>query len=1579
MDAIKYIIILIFSIAVLSAEIIYESGSLMEFVGGSSSTTEYDNYVSHITEGIASPGYNDYGPDWLDVQSNGFGNYTVIPNNSSTLSYWRSILNHFLSGDYEAVDMMLQDSVDVYHYQIVNFIDTTYNQEYYMLRENLNMNYIDYNILGNSEDDVIGSFENGWGLYIINTQPENQSVIIEAPHPNDDFISPYIGTILFQEIGAIAMLISGVGREVLWNEEGNYNNNKSLCDPSRNSNTVFHQFHEVLSDSIMLQGPQSPVVLQMHSFDDNESHLGYKSIIMSGGWDAPNAGKPIRDITNDHLDFINFTEEIVHEANIFGSHDYERINDYYAVHYTGEFSYYGGHDTISIPHTNNLVGPNSNKQLTHLHSFFPDDYVYEPWVQVEMHERPVLFDDIGMEVDELYQGTYPTSYNNFLILIQYYTPFIEAVKDYFYNWNNVPDITAPDVVTNFNSTYDGYYYVEFKWDPVDDTNFKTYDIFFNSGDVTEQSPSWNMFNDYHLAGMRTDTTAVFNLPPNHPFNFAIRAIDYFGNASVLSEMTTDSVPGHPSHEIIENFNDGNVILESYEDEDIEPNNWTLSTDKTFMNSSYSLQLHGNTWKTQEISPHQVENNDMWQIAMFTQQVGEIHGFGVQDSLNTMFYSFSGSEMLDIEEWITVYQGEFPNNRWIPIRMPIADDWYARYDYYPLIEKLIYVNDSDEDETSSFYFDEIFDITNVVDNLPEVQIEYEIGEILLNRSGERSVDIQFYSLVEDDDSDSHNYYWSFGDDSTSNGVNPLHTFLVEDDHPYTVLLQVSDETNNWGYATVQIAIDAGETSFPISMNFVGDIMVGRNYEGEGGIIEAHGIEYIFEPTLHLLGENADITVANLECPLTNHTIHHPTKPIYFKGSPESVAGLTYAGIDVVSLANNHCMDYNYEGIAETQEILSENGISHSGVGINAYEAYLPLFIQRNGLNIALLANSDRTGQYNNYQPYLNAGVDKPGFAYLTPYYINQQIEAVEDIADLIIVEMHAGSEYSTQPSSDYDKFEFSYIDVNDNSINPMNQYDYMDVMEDEDYFPDSDVPHVWDRELRHHTIDSGADLVVIHHPHIIQGLELYNGKLIAHSLGNFIFDLSYPETFPSIILNSLIDETGFYAHSISPVIIDDYIPLPAIGNLGVHILRYIANKSREMDTYLHVDKQNLTATVIMDTLSIPLSNIYCSKTIGLDENSESEVEIFPNHGNISLFQSPELWDEQEFRVGRELVWMGNFEDEGSSLWNVNSNYEWLDEEVSYEGEQSLKHERTPSSPDNIITNLEKRLKIKSNKAHSIHGYLKTENGADVTIEIRFYTSRSGSQYLSTEDIGVHLSGNNDWEYFSNKVEVPEEAKYFDIRLNSNIPNTGTAHSWFDNVGVVEWESWVQNENQFGISLAYPNDYNYYQVKKSIPDEDTEIDIQFVESVLDILPQQVIEFSASNIVGTMPFAVNFMNETSGITESWLWTMDSSNYQDENPSHIFTEPGFYDISLQIMDYNGNPTNLLKHNYIAVFEGVPNPYGDINQDHQVNVLDVIAAINLLLNEQSLTDYQLWSSDFNNNSIIDIFDIVEILSIYAE
>lgn len=110
-----------------------------------------------------------------------------------------------------------------------------------------------------------------------------------------------------------------------------------------------------------------------------------------------------------------------------------------------------------------------------------------------------------------------------------------------------------------------------------------------------------------------------------------------------------------------------------------------------------------------------------------------------------------------------------------------------------------------------------------------------------------------------------------------------------------------------------------------MNFTGDIMLAR---GVNNLIQSIGVNALFEPTKDILGDVADVTIVNLECPLTTATEHHPTKTIYFKAEPESASGLQFAGIDIVTIANNHIYDYLEQGILDTKETLEQYGIAYS---------------------------------------------------------------------------------------------------------------------------------------------------------------------------------------------------------------------------------------------------------------------------------------------------------------------------------------------------------------------------------------------------------------------------------------------------------------------------------------------------------------------------------------------------------------------------------------------------------------------------------------------------------------------------
>ena len=163
----------------------------------------------------------------------------------------------------------------------------------------------------------------------------------------------------------------------------------------------------------------------------------------------------------------------------------------------------------------------------------------------------------------------------------------------------------------------------------------------------------------------------------------------------------------------------------------------------------------------------------------------------------------------------------------------------------------------------------------------------------------------------------------------------------------------------------------------------------------------------------------------------------------------------------------------------------------------------------------------------------------------------------------------------------------------------------------------------------------------------------------------------------MILNGEADESGFIAFSIDPVYIDDYLTLPAKGELGNYILDYISMRSKELNTYVHVDTDNQRAYVIVDSLSMPHDiidqSVWIENYKPVDLNGEDYFQSEPiplaKAGSISkiLEGNPTI---THYRLGREKIWMKNFEDEGSSLWNLNSNNETLQDSIFRRGGTAL---------------------------------------------------------------------------------------------------------------------------------------------------------------------------------------------------------------------------------------------------------------------------------------------------------------------
>ena len=304
--------------------------------------------------------------------------------------------------------------------------------------------------------------------------------------------------------------------------------------------------------------------------------------------------------------------------------------------------------------------------------------------------------------------------------------------------------------------------------------------------------------------------------------------------------------------------------------------------------------------------------------------------------------------------------------------------------------------------------------------------------------------------------------------------------------------------------------------PISIICAGDVMLSR-----GVLARMRGSSpiYPFEKVIDLL-RPADISFVNLECQLASSGRPTPGKEVLFRSPPEAVLGLVEAGIDVVSLANNHSLDYGPAALLETMDALAHCGIAFVGAGFSRRSAYRPAYIKVKDRIVAFLAYSWRF--------YLSVEADEgsPGVAVLSEEALRRGIPEARRWADYVVVSCHWGWEYVERPTEE-------------------------------------------DVKLAHLAIDLGADLVVGHHPHVIQPVERYKNGLICYSLGNFVFDQRRPGTREGLMLRAYLEGEGLAGAELIPVMIDpeEFRPYPATGAEARAILDRLKRLSKGFGTEL----------------------------------------------------------------------------------------------------------------------------------------------------------------------------------------------------------------------------------------------------------------------------------------------------------------------------------------------------------------------------------------------------------------------------
>ncbi len=275
--------------------------------------------------------------------------------------------------------------------------------------------------------------------------------------------------------------------------------------------------------------------------------------------------------------------------------------------------------------------------------------------------------------------------------------------------------------------------------------------------------------------------------------------------------------------------------------------------------------------------------------------------------------------------------------------------------------------------------------------------------------------------------------------------------------YFVPSKIKIEDTNFGNS---VNVKTPSNEHEITLFFVGDIMLNRGVEYIVNKYSGKNWKFPFSKIAEFLNK-ADILFGNLEGPISNQG--RKVGSIYsFRMSPEVLEGLKFVGFDILSLANNHTLDYGIEALEQTMELLKENGIEYVGAGKDRKEAYSAKIIELKNTKIAFLAFTDLGVQT------FSATDNKPGIAWIDdPLEPVRYIEQARKEANVVIVSFHTGQEYQSEPT-------------------PMQ------------------------RILAQKAIEAGSNLVIQHHSHVIQPVEKYKQGWIAYGLGNFVFDQGFSE-------------------------------------------------------------------------------------------------------------------------------------------------------------------------------------------------------------------------------------------------------------------------------------------------------------------------------------------------------------------------------------------------------------------------------------------------------------------------------------
>jgi poly-gamma-glutamate capsule biosynthesis protein CapA/YwtB (metallophosphatase superfamily) len=401
---------------------------------------------------------------------------------------------------------------------------------------------------------------------------------------------------------------------------------------------------------------------------------------------------------------------------------------------------------------------------------------------------------------------------------------------------------------------------------------------------------------------------------------------------------------------------------------------------------------------------------------------------------------------------------------------------------------------------------------------------------------------------------------------------------------------------------------------VMLAFGGDVMMDRRYykpyfgdsiliHPETRLSDSKAIVENIKPYMSI----ADYAAVNLETQIANKTPgDRAPKSVTFYSRPEILDALVWAGVDYVSLGNNHTYDYLEPGMESTLAFLQQSPLGFSGAGMNEKQA---LKAHRDTINNTEFSMLGYVGWEGRSEPTQTANHEHGGAAYGSLVNIISSVQQEVSQDRVTVVQYHGSQEYANSPTG------------------------------------------VTEQRLKS-ALDNGAALAIAHHPHVTQGLELYDNKLIAYSMGNFIFDQNFSATQHSFILYVWLDEGVFHRAEIVPLYVKGYKPTPATGTNRYTVMKRLTELSKVRNTLItqsgghgviNAKKPSVTVKSVHNTQVEVKADINTSVKHKLTFSKGSKIASLyhlPWHKQLS-----EVWIEDEnvkYRLGKNLVNGSNFE-------------------------------------------------------------------------------------------------------------------------------------------------------------------------------------------------------------------------------------------------------------------------------------------------------------------------------------------------